>query len=161
VFWNLNSGVEFCASSINWRDAKDQGKGSYASFRCYFQSSQVVSRMWYSEDQLPMYLKMHGFETHRFAKMLSSVRVMMKRGKFGAFYDVLSHQTWPRFREVIRACSLEHDLEMLPNGEETEIGEKGINLSGEPFLLCLIFEVVLNYSLRWSEGEFRCFAVQC
>ena len=35
-----------------------------------------------------------------------------------------------RFREVIRACSLEHDLEVLPNGEETEIGEKGINLSG-------------------------------
>ena len=36
-----------------------------------------------------------------------------------------------KFREVIRACSLEHDLEVLPNGEETEIGEKGINLSGE------------------------------
>ena len=35
-----------------------------------------------------------------------------------------------RFRDVIRACSLEHDLEVLPNGEETEIGEKGINLSG-------------------------------
>ncbi|KAF7982734.1 hypothetical protein HWV62_26606 [Athelia sp. TMB] len=35
-----------------------------------------------------------------------------------------------RFRDVIRACSLEHDLEMLPNGEQTEIGEKGINLSG-------------------------------
>ncbi|KZP09468.1 multidrug resistance-associated ABC transporter [Athelia psychrophila] len=35
-----------------------------------------------------------------------------------------------RFRDVIRACSLEHDLEMLPNGEHTEIGEKGINLSG-------------------------------
>ncbi|RDB26371.1 Oligomycin resistance ATP-dependent permease YOR1 [Hypsizygus marmoreus] len=35
-----------------------------------------------------------------------------------------------RFREVVRACSLEHDLEMLPNGEQTEIGEKGINLSG-------------------------------
>jgi ATP-binding cassette, subfamily C (CFTR/MRP), member 1 len=35
-----------------------------------------------------------------------------------------------RFREVIRACSLEHDLEVLPNGENTEIGEKGINLSG-------------------------------
>lgn len=37
----------------------------------------------------------------------------------------------PRFREIIRACSLEHDLEMLPHGEHTEIGEKGINLSGK------------------------------
>ncbi|KAF5310093.1 hypothetical protein D9619_010353 [Psilocybe cf. subviscida] len=35
-----------------------------------------------------------------------------------------------KFREVVRACSLEHDLEVLPNGELTEIGEKGINLSG-------------------------------
>ncbi|KAF9466028.1 multidrug resistance-associated ABC transporter [Collybia nuda] len=35
-----------------------------------------------------------------------------------------------RFREIIKACSLEHDLEMLPHGEQTEIGEKGINLSG-------------------------------
>lgn len=36
-----------------------------------------------------------------------------------------------RFREIIRACCLEPDLAMLPHGEETEIGEKGINLSGE------------------------------
>ncbi|EMD36548.1 hypothetical protein CERSUDRAFT_115579 [Gelatoporia subvermispora B] len=35
-----------------------------------------------------------------------------------------------KFRDTIAACSLEHDLEMLPNGENTEIGEKGINLSG-------------------------------
>ena len=33
--------------------------------------------------------------------------------------------------EIIRACCLEHDLEMLPHGENTEIGEKGINLSGK------------------------------
>ncbi|KDQ52618.1 hypothetical protein JAAARDRAFT_40221 [Jaapia argillacea MUCL 33604] len=35
-----------------------------------------------------------------------------------------------KFRAVIQACNLEHDLEMLPHGERTEIGEKGINLSG-------------------------------
>ncbi|KXN89182.1 Multidrug resistance-associated protein 1 [Leucoagaricus sp. SymC.cos] len=35
-----------------------------------------------------------------------------------------------KFREVIKACSLGRDLQVLPNGEETEIGEKGINLSG-------------------------------
>ncbi|KAF5360296.1 hypothetical protein D9758_009166 [Tetrapyrgos nigripes] len=35
-----------------------------------------------------------------------------------------------RFNQVIRACSLERDLEILPQREFTEIGEKGINLSG-------------------------------
>ncbi|TFK36264.1 cadmium ion transporter [Crucibulum laeve] len=35
-----------------------------------------------------------------------------------------------RFREVVRACNLEHDLQDLAHREETEIGEKGINLSG-------------------------------
>ncbi|KAJ3720533.1 multidrug resistance-associated ABC transporter [Lentinula raphanica] len=35
-----------------------------------------------------------------------------------------------KFQEVMRACNLEHDLELLPHGEYTEIGEKGINLSG-------------------------------
>lgn len=33
-------------------------------------------------------------------------------------------------QEVIEACSLRHDLDVLPQGENTEIGEKGINLSG-------------------------------
>eukprot|EP00388_Colpodella_angusta_P023167 GDKJ01059170.1.p1 GENE.GDKJ01059170.1~~GDKJ01059170.1.p1 ORF type:complete len:1721 (-),score=424.47 GDKJ01059170.1:509-5671(-) len=35
-----------------------------------------------------------------------------------------------RYAEVIRVCALESDLKLLPAGDDTEIGEKGINLSG-------------------------------
>ncbi|KAH8823225.1 multidrug resistance-associated ABC transporter [Flagelloscypha sp. PMI_526] len=43
---------------------------------------------------------------------------------FGQPYDPT------RYREVLQACCLEPDLEILPNGDMTEIGEKGVNLSG-------------------------------
>ena len=43
---------------------------------------------------------------------------------FGRQYDER------RFQTVIDACALAPDLEILPDGLETEIGEKGINLSG-------------------------------
>ncbi|KAK9886064.1 hypothetical protein WA026_014848 [Henosepilachna vigintioctopunctata] len=35
-----------------------------------------------------------------------------------------------RYDKVIEACALESDLDMLPAGDSTEIGENGINLSG-------------------------------
>lgn len=35
-----------------------------------------------------------------------------------------------RYVDVIALCELERDLEVLPAGDLTEIGEKGINLSG-------------------------------
>lgn len=35
-----------------------------------------------------------------------------------------------RYLEVIRVCSLEKDLEIMDHGDQTEIGERGINLSG-------------------------------
>lgn len=35
-----------------------------------------------------------------------------------------------KFKRVVEACSLRHDLEILPNGRYTQIGERGINLSG-------------------------------
>ena len=43
---------------------------------------------------------------------------------FGEPYD----KNW--YEQVIEACALRTDLEMLPGGDQTEIGEKGINLSG-------------------------------
>ncbi|XP_063562335.1 ATP-binding cassette sub-family C member 3 isoform X2 [Gorilla gorilla gorilla] len=35
-----------------------------------------------------------------------------------------------RYQQTLEACALLSDLEMLPGGDQTEIGEKGINLSG-------------------------------
>ncbi|CED82131.1 multidrug resistance-associated abc transporter [Phaffia rhodozyma] len=35
-----------------------------------------------------------------------------------------------KFEDVIHACCLESDIQVLPSGLNTEIGEKGINLSG-------------------------------
>ncbi|XP_062022239.1 ABC transporter C family member 14-like [Rosa rugosa] len=35
-----------------------------------------------------------------------------------------------RYQEVMRVCCLEKDMEMMEYGDQTEIGERGINLSG-------------------------------
>lgn len=35
-----------------------------------------------------------------------------------------------RYEKVLKACALDVDLTLLPAGDETEIGEKGVNLSG-------------------------------
>ncbi|CAJ0585805.1 unnamed protein product, partial [Mesorhabditis spiculigera] len=43
---------------------------------------------------------------------------------FGRPYDAR------RYHQVIAACALKPDLKILPHGDMTEIGEKGINLSG-------------------------------
>lgn len=34
------------------------------------------------------------------------------------------------YNKVLEACALTPDIAMLPGGDQTEIGEKGINLSG-------------------------------
>ncbi|XP_068065704.1 ATP-binding cassette sub-family C member 3 isoform X1 [Anomalospiza imberbis] len=35
-----------------------------------------------------------------------------------------------KYEDVLESCALKTDLEVLPGGDQTEIGEKGINLSG-------------------------------
>jgi ABC-type bacteriocin/lantibiotic exporter with double-glycine peptidase domain len=43
---------------------------------------------------------------------------------FGEPYDSA------RYKNVIRSCGLETDLTLFEHGDQTEIGEKGITLSG-------------------------------
>ena len=43
---------------------------------------------------------------------------------FGLPYDA------GRYRKVISACALQKDLDMLEDGDSTDIGANGINLSG-------------------------------
>lgn len=43
---------------------------------------------------------------------------------FGDPYDA------DRYQQVIRDCGLETDLKLFDDGDETEIGEKGVTLSG-------------------------------
>ncbi len=42
---------------------------------------------------------------------------------------ILNHYSY-RYKRVIDACALRPDIDILPAGDQTEIGEKGINLSG-------------------------------
>ncbi len=35
-----------------------------------------------------------------------------------------------RYRAVVASCSLDEDFAMMPVGDATEIGERGVNLSG-------------------------------
>lgn len=35
-----------------------------------------------------------------------------------------------RYQQVLECCALTQDLQLLPAGDMSEIGEKGINLSG-------------------------------
>lgn len=35
-----------------------------------------------------------------------------------------------RYKAVLAACALEQDLQDLPGGDQVELGERGVNLSG-------------------------------
>ncbi|GJN94069.1 hypothetical protein Rhopal_007133-T1 [Rhodotorula paludigena] len=48
---------------------------------------------------------------------------------FGEEYDE------ERYNETVFACALEDDLEALPEGDETRVGEKGLSMSGQIVLL--------------------------
>lgn len=53
------------------------------------------------------------------------------------------------YNKVLDACALRPDLEMLPNGDQTEIGERGITVSGMLLIVhTLWYPTVLTSSLQ-------------
>ena len=47
-------------------------------------------------------------------------------------YNVVFGQPYDdaRYAAVLKACALSDDVDLLPAGDQTELGERGINLSG-------------------------------
>ena len=59
---------------------------------------------------------------------------------------------------MVKACNLEHDLTVLPQGENTEIGEKGINLSGLsiiPDIYSVLTSICFQAVRRYIKNELR------
>jgi ABC-type multidrug transport system fused ATPase/permease subunit len=58
-----------------------------------------------------------------------------------------------RYETVLAACQLTHDLSLLDNGDLTEIGERGINLSGGQKARVSVARVAYSYADTVIFGE--------
>lgn len=54
----------------------------------------------------------------------------------------------PWYKDVIHACALQADLDTLPDGDQTEIGERGITISGGQKQRLNIARAIMR-SIRW------------
>ena len=61
--------------------------------------------------------------------------------------NILFHKKFDKdqYNQVLEACALKSDLKTLPSGDATEIGEKGINLSGGQKHRVSLARVVYRY----------------
>uniref|UniRef100_A0A8C9ZMT0 ATP-binding cassette, sub-family C (CFTR/MRP), member 9 n=1 Tax=Sander lucioperca TaxID=283035 RepID=A0A8C9ZMT0_SANLU len=59
-----------------------------------------------------------------------------------------------RYKTVIDACSLQPDIDLLPFGDQTEIGERGINLSGgQRQRICVARALYQNTNIVFLIGD--------
>ena len=69
-------------------------------------------------------------ETHRVRMSYSAQSPWIFAGTIRSNILFGSHFDQERYDKVIKACELTRDLSLLPQGEDTIIGEKGVTLSG-------------------------------
>ncbi|XP_066561418.1 ATP-binding cassette sub-family C member 9 isoform X3 [Amia ocellicauda] len=63
--------------------------------------------------------------------------------------------TKQRYKAVIDACSLQPDIDLLPFGDQTEIGERGINLSGgQRQRICVARALYQNTNIVFLDDPF-------
>ncbi|XP_044042039.1 ATP-binding cassette sub-family C member 9 isoform X8 [Siniperca chuatsi] len=66
-----------------------------------------------------------------------------------------SHFNKQRYKTVIDACSLQPDIDLLPFGDQTEIGERGINLSGgQRQRICVARALYQNTNIVFLDDPF-------
>ncbi|XP_060080913.1 ATP-binding cassette sub-family C member 5-like [Ylistrum balloti] len=108
--------------SINLNVKKGQLVGICGSVGCGKSSliSAVLGRM----PQLIGHLAVSGNVAYAAQQAWIFNGTLRENILFGLPYD----PDW--YNKVIYACGLEPDLDLLANGDETEIGERGINISG-------------------------------
>ncbi|XP_038594749.1 ATP-binding cassette sub-family C member 9 isoform X6 [Micropterus salmoides] len=65
------------------------------------------------------------------------------------------HFSKQRYKAVIDACSLQPDIDLLPFGDQTEIGERGINLSGgQRQRICVARALYQNTNIVFLDDPF-------
>ncbi|EPY81259.1 ATP-binding cassette, sub-family C, member 9 isoform SUR2B isoform 4-like protein [Camelus ferus] len=62
---------------------------------------------------------------------------------------------WSKYKAVTDACSLQPDIDLLPFGDQTEIGERGINLSGgQRQRICVARALYQNTNIVFLDDPF-------
>lgn len=114
----------------------DQYRCSRKTRGCRTRRSPVLSpvpmmRSARTETLWPTLLRSPGCSTPRWRKTSSLAAPSASRGENGPFFfggahnaAALSRPDGSRYKAVIEACSLQPDIDLLPFGDQTEIGER-------------------------------------
>jgi len=125
--WNIDSEInEFCLSIMKFEAHKNKViavVGDVGSGKSSFLAA-LLGKMNYINDNNGSECIVHG--SISYAPQEAWLLNMSLRDNilFGSDYDP------KHYNRVIKVCALERDLKLMADGDQTEIGERGINLSG-------------------------------